>query len=261
MSNSEELKKLKVKAENKINELNKKEAEITKKTIENKKQEAKKVEVKKEKKDKEENASLKKELKNKKQEIKEIKKETKKKLDEEAKRDFESFNKIIIKDIVVNRKQILGIIKSVKTKRGLLTRLKAFSRRTLSLCASLLPMAIFKNKALATLTSAILLNNSIRSMRMANGNEELSYYDHLSIKNIIREQDELETKARECFDDAFMQINNFKLELEMNFSRYKHTNEYKEIVMDIQNIEDYITKKQKEHQKEQEKVKMLLKNY
>ena len=47
----------------------------------------------------------------------------------------------------------------------------------------------------------------------------------------------------------------------MNFSRYKHTNEYREIVMDIQNIEDYITKKQKEHQKEQEKVKMLLKNY
>ncbi|MBQ8871766.1 MAG: hypothetical protein IJ018_03375, partial [Bacilli bacterium] len=151
--------------------------------------------------------------------------------------------------------------KSVKTKRGLLTRLKAFSRRTLSLCASLLPMTIFKNKALATLTSAILLNNSIRSMRMANGNEELSYYDHLSIKNIIKEQDELETKARECFDDAFMQINNFKLELEMNFSRYKHTNEYREIVMDIQNIEDYITKKQKEHQKEQEKVKILLKNY
>ena len=58
-----------------------------------------------------------------------------------------------------------------------------------------------------------------------------------------------------------MQINNFKLELEMNFSRYKHTNEYREIVMDIQNIEDYKTKKQKEHQKEQEKVKMLLKNY
>lgn len=248
LSNSEELKKLKVKAENKINELKKK-------------QETKKVEVKKEKKNKEENASLKKELKNKKQEIKEIKKETKKKIDEESKGDFESFNKIIIKDIVVNRKQILGIRKSVKTKRGLLTRLKAFSRRTLSLCASLLPMAIFKNKALATLTSAILLNNSIRSMRMANGNEELNYYDHLSIKNIIREQDELEIKAIKCFDDAFMQINNFKLELEMNFSRYKHTNEYREIVMDIQNIEDYITKKQKEHQKEQEKVKMLLKNY
>ena len=261
LSNSEELKKLKVKAEIKINELKKKEAETNKKTSENKKQETKKVEVKKEKENKEEKEGLKKELKNKKQEIKEIKKETKKKIDEEAKRNFESFNKIIIKDIVINRKQILGIRKSVKTKRGLLTRLKAFSRRTLSLCASLLPMAIFKNKALATLTSAILLNNSIRSMRMANGNEELSYYDHLSIKNIIREQDELETRARECFDDAFMQINNFKLELEMNFSRYKHTNEYREIVMDIQNIEDYITKKQKEHQKEQEKVKMLLKNY
>ena len=65
LSNSEELKKLKVKAEIKINELKKKEAETNKKTSENKKQETKKVEVKKEKKNKEEKASLKKELKNK----------------------------------------------------------------------------------------------------------------------------------------------------------------------------------------------------
>ena len=56
-------------------------------------------------------------------------------------------------------------------------------------------------------------------------------------------------------------MSSFKFELENNFAGYKHTNEYKELVLDIQNIESYIVKKQKEHKKEQEKVKILLKNY
>ena len=78
---------------------------------------------------------------------------------------------------------------------------------------------------------------------------------------INEEQNELEKQTSECFNDAFYQINSFKFELENNFAGYKHTNEYKELVLDIQNIESYIVKKQKEHKKEQEKVKILLKNY
>ena len=244
LSNSEDLKKLKVKAEYKIKEL--KNVKNTERKQENKKKKESSIERK---------------LEDKKKEIKKIKSETKQKIDEESKMEFSKFNKIITKEIIISRKQIGGLRRNVKTKKGMLSGLKTFSRNALRFCSSFIPVLVFKSSALATLTSAVLLNNSIRSMRLANGATELSYYDHFSIKKIIKEQNELEKQTSECFNDAFYQINSFKFELENNFAGYKHTNEYKELVLDIQNIESYIVKKQKEHKKEQEKVKILLKNY
>lgn len=262
LSNDEELKKLKAKIESKLALVNQKEEtpkELSKK--ENKKNFEKKQEKIKKNSTELPKKETKKELKNKKEEIKEVKEKTKEKIDENLKQDLISFNKIISKEVLISRKKVIELRKNVRSRKSLLGRLTFFSKTAISFCVSLSPLFFFRNKTMGTLTSAILLNNSIRNMRMASGVNGLSYYDHISINQMIKEHNDIEIKTAECFNDAYEQIKNFRNELDLNFYDFRHTNEYKEIVMDIENIEKYIKEKQKQYKKENEKIKILLKNY
>lgn len=135
-----------------------------------------------------ENKEIKREVKNlreEKQEIKELPIESV---------DFELVRKSLKKDIDLSQAEVSKIRKEVSDipikykKTTLLSRITNFFKLSMNTAISLIPFGIFKNKLVATLTSGIILNNRVKSMKSMINNKEVPFLDYETIIDSIKDK-------------------------------------------------------------------------
>ena len=194
-------------------------------TIENKKQFlSSKIGVDKNKKEKPKTTIdniLKKEEKKNKPKIEEDKKELKEQFD-----DVYLANKMIINNIIEERRIIQKISRKIGSqtpvvrKRTVFTYAKRFTGSILNFGFSLLPFRYFRNRRLGTLVSSIMLNNSLRTTRkiLTINTYQENYLLYNSIINEIKTNEDYISKTYDVCLNSLSQIQNIKEYLNVNYS-------------------------------------------
>lgn len=194
-------------------------------TIENKKQFlSSKIGVDKNKKEKPKTTIdniLKKEEKKNKPKIEEDKKELKEQFD-----DVYLANKMIINNIIEERRIIQKISRKIGSqtpvvrKRTVFTYAKRFTGSILNFGFSLLPFRYFRNRRLGTLVSSIMLNNSLRTTRkiLTINTYQENYLLYNSIINEIKTNEDYIFKTYDVCLNSLSQIQNIKEYLNVNYS-------------------------------------------
>lgn len=194
-------------------------------TIENKKQFlSSKIGVDKNKKEKPKTTIdniLKKEEKKNKPKIEEDKKELKEQFN-----DVYLANKMIINNIIEERRIIQKISRKIGSqtpavrKRTVFTYAKRFTGSILNFGFSLLPFRYFRNRRLGTLVSSIMLNNSLRSTRkiLTINTYQENYLLYNSIINEIKTNEDYISKTYDVCLNSLSQIQNIKEYLNVNYS-------------------------------------------
>lgn len=194
-------------------------------TIENKKQLlSSKINIDKNKKEKPKTTIdniLKKEEKKNKPKIEEDKKELKEQFD-----DVYLANKMIINNIIEERRIIQKISRKIGSqtpvvrKRTVFTYAKRFTGSILNFGFSLLPFRYFRNRRLGTLVSSIMLNNSLRTTRkiLTINTYQENYLLYNSIINEIKTNEDYISKTSDVCLNSLSQIQNIKEYLNVNYS-------------------------------------------
>ena len=219
---------------------------------------------------------LKKEQEEKKEQNKENKKETEKaeeKKEHEEKKhilesslalDLKMTTTIISKQIMSMENRVNQARKLVNNKPLFFVKIRSMVSNTLRLCASISPLFFFKNKIVGTFTSAILLDNSIRSLRrsVSDNKKNVSYIRTNGLELLLKEHKEIEQRTKEVFDDSLEQLTFFKTDFIYKYGRHINGNvELQNMMNEICDIEEYIVSKQNEYKKENERIKIKLKRY
>lgn len=194
-------------------------------TIENKKQLlSSKINIDKNKKEKPKTTIdnvLKREEKKNKPKIEEEKKELKEQFD-----DVYLANKMIINNIIEERRIIQKISRKIGSqtpvvrKRTVFTYAKRFTGSILNFGFSLLPFRYFRNRRLGTLVSSIMLNNSLRTTRkiLTINTYQENYLLYNSIINEIKTNEDYISKTYDVCLNSLSQIQNIKEHLNVNYS-------------------------------------------
>ena len=194
-------------------------------TIENKKQLlSSKINIDKNKKEKPKTTIdnvLKREEKKNKPKIEEEKKELKEQFD-----DVYLANKMIINNIIEERRIIQKISRKIGSqtpvvrKRTVFTYAKRFTGSILNFGFSLLPFRYFRNRRLGTLVSSIMLNNSLRTTRkiLTINSYQENYLLYNSIINEIKTNEDYISKTYDVCLNSLSQIQNIKEYLNVNYS-------------------------------------------
>lgn len=194
-------------------------------TIENKKQLlSSKINIDKNKKEKPKTTIdnvLKREEKKNKPKIEEEKKELKEQFD-----DVYLANKMIINNIIEERRIIQKISRKIGSqtpvvrKRTVFTYAKRFTGSILNFGFSLLPFRYFRNRRLGTLVSSIMLNNSLRTTRkiLTINTYQENYLLYNSIINEIKTNEDYISKTYDVCLNSLSQIQNIKEYLNVNYS-------------------------------------------
>lgn len=233
-----------------LNELEKKEKDINNK----KKEDSLNInENNKKKKEEQNNSNIERDKKEEKTEEnqKEVKKIKKGFRTEEDLAEIRLMETLIYNNLKKQKKEIEKYKKKIEEldlahkKRGFFNHI-IFSIRNISrLAFSLFPLSVFKNKKLGILTSAIFVNNSIRTMRNSVRNIEIPYIEYNKIANLLRkEEKETESAIMICYD-SLDQIEEFKKEFLLEVS-YEDSKEALEILNSVNKLEKMIEARAKE---------------
>ena len=132
-----------------------------------------------------------------------VKKEQKKEIVPEIKKekvitfdenDFILIKESIEKDITASLNDVVKIKNEVNDipfkykKSRLLNRVCSFFKFSMNTAVSLIPFGIFKNKFIATLTSGIIINNRIKSMRSLVYDKRVEFIDYENIISNINDK-------------------------------------------------------------------------
>jgi|GEM_PF-2934633 len=178
--------------------------------------------------------------------------------------DFKMATTIISKQIMSMENKVNQARKSVSNKPIFFVRIRSMVSNTLRLCASISPFFFFKNKIVGTFTSAVLLDNSIRSLRrsISDNKKNVSYIRTNGLELLLKEHKEIEQRTKRIFDDSLEQLTFFKTDFIYKYGRHINGNiELENMMNEICDIEEYIISKQSEYKKENERIKIKLKRY
>lgn len=139
-------------------------------------------------------------------------------------------------------------LEPIQKRVGFLGGIKSFLSKSIQLTFSLFPIALFKNKKLGLLTSAVLVNNSIRSMRNAMNRVQIPYVEYEKIAETIRES-KLETEKTQmlCYD-SLEQISYLKADF-LREVGYDMSPDVAEILKEMDQLEKMIESRTKELEK------------
>lgn len=164
---------------------------------------------------------------------KEVKKEIKSKKYEEDKKELEEqfddiylANKIIINNIMEEKKMVEKLNKKLNNqsplnkKKIVFMHAKRFTNSILNFGFSLLPIKYFRNRMLGTLVSGIMINNSLRTTRriLTFDNYKDNYILYNSIINEIKSNEDYISKIYDTCLDSQSQIRSIREHLNVNFS-------------------------------------------
>lgn len=261
--NTEEIRMLKVKIEDKIKKI------VTEESNEQVPIQIKVNAVvpeilKKEEEKKEQNKETKKEIEKAKEKDKKEQEEKKEIPESSLSSDLRMTTTIISKQIIGMENRVNQARKLVNDKPIFFVRIGSMVSSTLRLCASISPFFFFKNKIVGTFTSALLLDNSIRSLRrgISDNKKNVSYIRTNGLELLLKEHKEIEQRTKEIFDDSLEQLTFFKTDFIHKYGRHINGNiELQNMMNEIFDIEEYIVSKQNEYKKENERIKIKLKRY
>lgn len=272
--NTEELRILKVKVDEKLNKViketfkqdsitsnnvvidaleTKKKNDLLEENIKQTKKEIEKKAVSKEKKD---------ETKEKKNSFNIEKKAEQ--LDNDLIADLKTTTSIVNKQIMAMEYKANEILKIRHNQPLFFIKIRHAVSNTLRLCAGISPFFFFRNKVVGGFTSSILLNNSIRSMRrsLTDDRRLISYIRTNGLELLIKEHSEIERRTKDMFDDSYKQLNFFKSDFIKKYGLYIDSNiELTNMMNEIYSIEEYIINKQEEFRKENEHIKIKMKRF
>ncbi len=274
--NTEELRILKVKVDEKLNRVIKetfKQDSITSNNIVidaleiEKKNHLSEENIRQTKKEKE--LEKKAVLKEKKEELKEKKnffniEKKVEQLDNDLIADLKTTTSIVNKQIIAMEYKANEILKIRHNKPLFFIKIRHSVSNALRLCAGISPFFFFRNKVVGGFTSSILLNNSIRSMRrsLTDDRRSISYIKTNGLELLIKEHSEIERRTKDMFNDSYKQLNVFKSDFIKKYGLYINGNiELTNMMREIYSIEEYIVNKQEEFKKENEHIKIKMKKF
>lgn len=190
-----------------------------------------------------------------KQEVKKEKREAKKDNDEVKKEKLKSEILEIKKSINlintnINENEILSRQVRIKNKYAI----NSLRRNAIKISMALIPISLFKNKLIGTLTSAFMLNNTIRALRRG-FNSEIEYLRSNEEDYITN--DAIKTKIEYVRSNTLNEIALLKSDIRVEYLRSNDTS-LLELYNEVDKIENDM-KKSKE--KSKEKVKINYKKY
>lgn len=139
-------------------------------------------------------------------------------------------------------------LEPVYKKLGFLSGIKRFLSHTIRFTFSLFPVAFFKNKKLGLLTSAVLVNNSIRSMRNSMNRVQIPYVEYEKIAETIRKSKVETEKAQMLCYDSLDQIAYLKEDF-LREVGYEMSSEVEDILKEMDQLEKMIESRTKELEK------------
>lgn len=178
--------------------------------------------------------------------------------------DFKMATIIVSKQITGMENKVNQARKSVSNKPIFFEKIRSMVSNTLRFCASISPLFFFKNKIVGTFISAVLLDNSIRSLRrsISDNKKNVSYIRTNGLELLLKEHKEIEQRTKQIFDDSLNQLTFFKTDFIHKYGQHINGNiELENMMNEICDIEEYIISKQNEYKKENERIKIKLKRY
>ncbi len=151
------------------------------------------------------------------------------------------------KELKKFKKKILQLQDSQK-QIGFIGGIKNFLNKTIKIAFSLFPLAIFKNKRIGLLTSAILVNNNIRNMRNAIGEVHLPYIEYQNVANKIRKSKSEAEHTRLICEDSLRQVSELKKEF-LAVTNCQHTPEIDALLKEMNQLEKMIESRTREIKK------------
>ena len=179
---------------------------------------------------------------------KEEKKQEEKKLEKINKDKINQTKNELSKAILYINKQIELQNARTPKKTGKLSFFKKTIKETLS--TSLIAQVLFRNPAITLFTSAIVVNNNIRSMRKTM-NKNVKYINVSDMENLKFQKKELDRYTDKVFSNSLFQLSTFRQELLNKYGKeVNYNNELTSILKEIDDLEAYINM-----QKEQINIK------
>ena len=166
---------------------------------------------------------------------KEEKKQEEKKLEKINKDKINQTKNELSKAILYINKQIE--LQNVRTpkKTGKLDFFKKTIKETLS--TSLIAQVLFKNPAITLFTSAIVVNNNIRSMRKTM-NKNVKYINVSDMENLKIQKKELDRYTDKVFSNSLFQLSTFRQEIINKYGKeVNYNNELINILKEIDDLE------------------------
>ena len=179
---------------------------------------------------------------------KEEKKQEEKKLEKINKDKINQTKNELSKAILYINKQIELQNARTPKKTGKLSFFKKTIKETLS--TSLIAQVLFRNPAITLFTSAIVVNNNIRSMRKTM-NKNVKYINISDMENLKIQKKELDRYTDKVFSNSLFQLSTFRQELLNKYGKeVNYNNELTSILKEIDDLEASINM-----QKEQINIK------
>ena len=181
----------------------------------------------------------------------------------EPKKDNDEVKKEKLKSEILEIKKSINLINTNINENEILSRqvriknkyaINSLRRNAIKISMALIPISLFKNKLIGTLTSAFMLNNTIRALRRG-FNSEIEYLRSNEEDYITN--DAIKTKIEYVRSNTLNEIALLKSDIRVEYLRSNDTS-YLELYNEVDKIENDM-KKSKE--KSKEKVKINYKKY
>lgn len=181
----------------------------------------------------------------------------------EPKKDNDEVKKEKLKSEILEIKKSINLINTNINENEILSRqvriknkyaINSLRRNAIKISMALIPISLFKNKLIGTLTSTFMLNNTIRALRRG-FNSEIEYLRSNEEDYITN--DAIKTKIEYVRSNTLNEIALLKSDIRVEYLRSNDTS-YLELYNEVDKIENNM-KKSKE--KSKEKVKINYKKY
>lgn len=178
----------------------------------------------------------------------------------EPKKDNDKVKKEKLKSEILEIKKSINLINTNINENEILSRqvriknkyaINSLRRNAIKISMALIPISLFKNKLIGTLTSTFMLNNTIRALRRG-FNSEIEYLRSNEEDYITN--DAIKTKIEYVRSNTLNEIALLKSDIRVEYLRSNDTS-YLELYNEVDKIENDM-KKSKEKSKEKVKIKL-----
>ena len=160
------------------------------------------------------------------------------------------------KKIIDKLKRQISVQSPVVRKRSIFTSAKRFTASIVNFGFSMLPFRFFKNRFIGTLTTCLMLNNSLRSVRQI-FSHDVNYLFYQDLLREIKVNSDYVKRTYDICSDSLIQIKSIRNHLDIHYSSL---NEYNIELMEFYNELDTIENRLVSQISELENIELDYKN-
>lgn len=169
--------------------------------------------------------------------------------------DFKLSSDLIFNDLKEQEKELEEIDKKFNNLK--ISKINLFIKKALNIAVSFLPIKLFKNKLIGTLTSGLILNNRLKYIRKLTNSydKEIILYNYKNILKEIKGNIDCLEKIKMISIDSLEQIEIIRNNILNDYQDSLEDEEVKNVLNHLKELELDITKKILKIEKEEEKLK------